>query len=101
YLPGCVSVEFASSLTNDPAFAAAPFSLSGVASLDEAGFREQFRESPISRAKYSGVLRNAAVAMGNTDRSRYREQLVQLASHEHPLVREHAAWALNERGDTS
>jgi epoxyqueuosine reductase QueG len=84
-------------VTSDPAFAAAPFSLTGVASMDEAQFREQFRESPVSRAKYSGLLRNAALAMGNLDPEEYREPLTQLARHEHPQVREHAAWALRSR----
>jgi len=82
-------------VTQDPAFAAAPFSLAGIASLDQAGFREQFHESPISRAKHAGLLRNAAVAMGNLDPEQFRQPLTQLAQHELPVVREHALWALH------
>ena len=33
--------------------------------LDDAGFRERFRGSPIKRTKRRGLLRNVAVALGN------------------------------------
>ena len=34
--------------------------------LTEAQFEERFRNSPVRRAKYSGFLRNVAVALGNS-----------------------------------
>ena len=61
-------------------------------SLDE--FREVFRGSPIKRAKYAGLRRNVAVAMGNTGDSRFRASLEQLAHDEDANVAEHARWAL-------
>ncbi len=61
-------------------------------SLDE--FREVFRGSPIKRAKYAGLRRNVAVAMGNTGDSRFRPSLEQLAQDEDANVAEHARWAL-------
>ena len=33
--------------------------------LDEEGFRERFRHSPVKRAKRRGLLRNVCVALGN------------------------------------
>jgi epoxyqueuosine reductase len=81
--------------TNDEAYTAASFPLSSVAGLDALEFRERFRGSPMTRAKHAGLLRNAAVVMGNTGGC--GEQLVQLAAHENPVVREHAAWALRKR----
>jgi epoxyqueuosine reductase len=46
------------------------------------------------RARYSGFLRNVAVAMGNSDGARYVPALEQLAASEDPTVSSHAAWAL-------
>jgi epoxyqueuosine reductase len=53
-------------LTEDPAFAAqydpAP-ELAELAELDEAAFRERYRNTPVMRAKYDGFKRNVALAM--------------------------------------
>ena len=84
-------------VSSEPAFVRSPVSLAEIAALDEAAFRERFHATPITRAKYSGLMRNAAVAMGNLNPEQYREPLTQLAAHESPLVREHAAWALEQR----
>jgi epoxyqueuosine reductase len=68
--------------------------LAELASLDAAAFSQRFRRSAIKRAKRRGLLRNVAVALGNSgDRSK-RPVLERLAQDEDPLVREHAAWAL-------
>ena len=54
--------------------------------------------SPVKRAKRRGLLRNVAVALGNSgDRSK-RPVLERLAQDEDPLVREHAEWALRRLG---
>lgn len=82
-------------LTGDPAFVPMPVDLGEITALDEQGFRERFRHSPVSRAKYSGLLRNVAVVMGNIGVDRYREPLQKLARHPDPVVREHAEWALD------
>jgi epoxyqueuosine reductase len=65
-------------------------------SLDE--FREVFRGSPIKRAKHSGVRRNVAVAMGNSEEQRFTPALELLATDEDPTVAEHARWALDRLG---
>lgn len=58
-------------------------------------FRMSFRGSPVSRARYTGFLRNVAVAMGNSGALRFREPLLRLLDRSpDEVVREHARWAL-------
>ena len=66
--------------------------------LTEAEFRERFAGSPIRRAKYAGLLRNACVALGNIGDSRAVPALAAALQHESSLVRGHAAWALGAIG---
>ena len=85
-----------------PAFApraglAAP-DLGDLASLDDPAFRERFRRSPVKRARRRGLLRNVAVALGNSGDSSRKPILETLAKDEDPLVREHALWALRRLG---
>ncbi len=83
-------------VTGDLAFAPAHFApdLARLAQISEAEFREIFRTSPVKRARYSGFLRNVAVAMGNQGSERFRQPLEQMAQSPDPLVAEHARWAL-------
>jgi epoxyqueuosine reductase len=83
-------------MTTDTAFGPREFapSLEKFADISEAEFREMFRRSPVSRAKYRGFLRNVAVAMGNSCREQFRAPLERLAASDDPLIAEHAAWAL-------
>ncbi|HEX4138022.1 MAG TPA: tRNA epoxyqueuosine(34) reductase QueG [Bryobacteraceae bacterium] len=82
--------------TNEPNFQPREFApeLERLASITEAEFRDMFHDSPVSRAKYRGFLRNVAVAMGNARLEKFREPLQKLAASEDPLVAEHAQWAL-------
>jgi epoxyqueuosine reductase len=68
--------------------------LEALASMSEEDFRSVFAHSPIKRAKYRGWLRNLAVAMGNSGDVRFVPWLERMARHPDPIVREHAAWAL-------
>jgi len=68
--------------------------LEALASMSEEDFRSVFAHSPIKRAKYRGWLRNLAVAMGNSGDERLVPWLERIARHPDPIVREHAAWAL-------
>jgi epoxyqueuosine reductase len=84
--------------TGDAAFAPregllAP-ELEVLAALDDDAFRETFRKSPVKRAKRRGLLRNVAVALGNSGDPARRPVLERLAGDEDPIVREHAQWAL-------
>lgn len=68
--------------------------LEALAGLSQADFRRMFQGSPVSRARYSGFLRNVAVAMGNSGLAKFRAPLEKLAESGDPLVAEHARWAL-------
>jgi epoxyqueuosine reductase len=68
--------------------------LETMASLSEQQFRELFRDSPILRSKYGGLLRNVAVAMGNSQSPELREPLERLAEHPDETVASHARRAL-------
>jgi epoxyqueuosine reductase len=74
-------------------------SLPELMALDEAGFRGRFGKSAVARSKRRGLLRNAAVVLGNTGN---REAVAVLArslgDEGEPLVRAHAAWALGALG---
>jgi epoxyqueuosine reductase len=73
--------------------------LAALLRLDDAGFRAQFRGSPITRTKRRGLARNIAVALGNRETASDREIEALVAAKEFdadPVVREHAAWALEQ-----
>ena len=53
-----------------PADGMNPIDLAELFDLDEAAFRARFRHSPLWRAKRRGLLRNAAIVLGNQRRSR-------------------------------
>jgi epoxyqueuosine reductase len=72
--------------------------LAPLAALDDEGFRQRFRRSPVKRAKRRGLLRNVAVAMGNSGDAAHVPALERLAGDDDPVVREHAAWALRRIG---
>jgi len=75
-----------------PRHAAPP--LEELAALGEPEFRRRFARSPLIRAHHRGLLRNVAVAMGNSGWKPFRRPLELLASHPDGLVAEHARWAL-------
>lgn len=81
-------------------FAAQPFAYSwrlrDFLALDDAAFRELFRDSPIKRIKRRGFLRNVCVALGNTGGAEDLAALQKAASDPEPLIAEHASWALGE-----
>jgi epoxyqueuosine reductase len=72
--------------------------LQALAELDAEGFRALFRKSAVKRAKRRGLLRNVAVALGNSRDAARRSVLERLSRDEDPVVREHAAWALSRLG---
>jgi epoxyqueuosine reductase len=80
----------------DPDLFAPP--LDRLAAISQTEFKQIFRETPVNRARYSGFLRNVAVAMGNSGLGKFREPLSRLAASADPLVSEHAAWALAKLG---
>jgi epoxyqueuosine reductase len=69
--------------------------LERLCEIGEDEFREMFKGTPVTRARYAGFLRNVAIAMGNSGAPQFRAPLLRLTAHTDPLVREHAAWALD------
>ncbi len=74
---------------------AAP-SLSDLLALDDADFREVFAGSPIKRIGRGRMVRNAAIAAGNSGDVRFVPVLERLANDESPMVADAALWALAE-----
>jgi len=70
--------------------------LERLAAITEKEFRDLFRGTPVTRARYTGFLRNVALAMGNGRDSRYRLPLERLASLPDATVAGHARWALEQ-----
>ncbi len=75
--------------------------LEWLISLTEEDFRAFFRGSPVKRAKWRGLVRNACVALGNSGlrpgEPRYAEicaRLSEMAASVDPILAEHAQWAL-------
>ncbi len=84
-------------VTAEPAFAprsSQPLTLDRLASLTAEEFEETFRSSPLRRTRYSGLLRNVALAMGASGDARHRPALQKLAASEDALIRDHARFAL-------
>jgi epoxyqueuosine reductase len=71
---------------------AAP-SLKGLLELDDAGFRQVFAGSPIKRIGRGRMVRNAAIAAGNSGLPQLLPTLERLKSDEDPVVAEAAGWA--------
>jgi epoxyqueuosine reductase len=68
--------------------------LSWLAGLSPEEFNRQFRGSPIKRTKRSGLLRNIAIAMGNSGDREFLSQLEAWSSDEDPVLAEAASWAI-------
>ena len=75
--------------------------LEWLASLTQQQFSATFRNSPVKRAKWRGLVRNACVALGNSNSSRDSSSyariitlLENLVASTDELIAEHAQWAL-------
>jgi epoxyqueuosine reductase len=69
-------------------------SLAELLHLDDATFRRRFKGSPLLRAKRRGLLRSAAIALGNRPHAPSFDALAAAFADEDPVVRGAAAWAL-------
>ncbi len=92
--------------TDDAAFGARPGvgsspALIPLLSLDREGFKKLFRGSPLLRPKRKGLLRNVAVALGNSGDSTAVPALAGALEDEEAVVRSHAAWALGQIGGSA
>ena len=88
--------------TGHPAFVARPWNespdLIEMLGMTPEAFRTRFKGSPIKRTKRRGLLRNAAVALGNAKDPGAVPALADSLGDDEPLVRGHAAWALGNIG---
>ena len=95
----CPWNRFAAS-NGDPAFAARDDTprpnLIHELELTSEEFNRKFKNSPIKRTKYRGYLRNIAVALGNSKNRDATPILKKALNNSEPMVREHAAWALEQ-----
>ncbi len=75
--------------------------LERLAEMDQEEFRNRFRNSAAKRAKWTGLVRNACIALGNTatrtepeHRSRVEALLSELSRSEISTIAESADWSL-------
>jgi epoxyqueuosine reductase len=73
-----------------------------LASINEQEFREMFAGSPIKRTKWKGLMRNACIALGNSNIARdsaagerVLEVLARLGACGEAMVAESAQWAVS------
>ncbi|MBI3465992.1 MAG: tRNA epoxyqueuosine(34) reductase QueG [Planctomycetes bacterium] len=90
------------SVGNEPAFAprtgATVLELGELFQLDDAAFRARFRHTPFWRPKRRGVLRNAAIVLGNQRKPEAVPALVRGLGDIEPIVRGACGWALGRIG---
>jgi len=68
--------------------------LADLLALDDAGFRKVFAGSPIKRIGRNRMVRNAAIAAGNSGSAALMAPLSRLVDDPDPVVAEAAEWAL-------
>ena len=68
--------------------------LADLLALDDAAFRQVFAGSPIKRIKRDRMVRNAAIAAGNSGDPALAAPIAALLDDEAPVVRGAAVWAL-------
>jgi epoxyqueuosine reductase len=62
--------------------------------LSEEEFRRRFRDTALWRTRRRGLLRNAAIALGNVGDARALPALQRALDDSEPLVREAAQWSI-------
>lgn len=89
-------------ITREPAFACREIpSPEALLELDDAAFRDRFRRTALWRARRSGLLRNAAIVLGNRGHTAAVSALRHALADADPVVRRAAAWALSRLAEES
>ncbi len=78
-----------------------PIDLIALFALDESAFRDRFRHTPLWRPKRRGMLRNAAIVLGNRPTAAAIPALVKGLHDAESLVRGACAWALGRYRDAA
>jgi len=73
-----------------------PLELTQLFDLGEQDFRARFRKTPLWRSHRRGLLRNAAIVLGNQKALHATAALSKGLEDEEPLVRGASAWALGK-----
>jgi epoxyqueuosine reductase len=68
-------------------------SLEWLAGMDGAEFNRWFRGSPLERTRRKRLLRNVAIAMGNSGERRFLQQLKEWMQGDDEVLAESAGWA--------
>ncbi len=66
--------------------------------MSDEDFRKRFRDTPLSRTGRAALLRNVAIALGNTGSETAMPALVRALGDGEPLIRGAAAWTLGQLG---
>ena len=94
-----------STVTDEPKFTAIqghnPIELRPLFSMNDDDFRARFRKTPLWRSKRRGILRNAAIVLGNRPDPENEPALIMGLADPEPLVRGACAWALGKHGATN
>lgn len=87
-------------VTNSPEFqpriGMAPADAGRILQLTEAEFDAEFANTPLSRPGRSGILRNAAIVLGNSRDPQAIPILRQGLCDTDPIIQEACGWALNQ-----
>ncbi|HWB00468.1 MAG TPA: tRNA epoxyqueuosine(34) reductase QueG, partial [Pirellulales bacterium] len=90
--------------TDEPALApneqSNPIELAELFALDDRAFRQRFGGTPLWRPKRRGILRNAAIVLGNQRDPNAVPALIRGLADPEPLVRGACAWALGRFNST-
>ncbi|HEX6375238.1 MAG TPA: tRNA epoxyqueuosine(34) reductase QueG [Allosphingosinicella sp.] len=70
--------------------------LADLLALDDAGFRQLFAGSPIKRIGRGRMVRNAAIAAGNSGSAELAPMLERLTTDDDPVVADAASWGLRQ-----
>jgi epoxyqueuosine reductase len=76
-----------------------PAELAGLFALDDEEFRRRFRPTPLWRPRRRGLLRNAAIVLGNRPDAASLPALLRGLHDSEPLARAACAWALGRYAD--
>ncbi len=95
HVPASKEADFAPQVENNP------LDLASLFDLDDAAFLARFRHTPLWRPRRRGLLRNAAIVLGNRPTPRAVPALAKGLQDTEPLVRGACAWALGNYREAS
>jgi len=73
----------------------------GLLGMNDEEFKKRFAKTPLARPKRGGILRNAAIVLGNSRCAEAMPALVAALEDHEPLVRGATAWALGQLGSAT